>query len=102
MTDDSPLSTRLRRCEASIVGVVLDPKLAVPDEKAARNLELRPHMSPRPVRVVLYAEASGSAMHAVRGLASCPRCELVVRGGNVMPEWAFARTMISAHGREVL
>lgn len=95
------LSARLRRADAALAGVVLEPELAAPDEQSALQLQ-RPRRQPR---VVLYAEASAGRMHAVLRLVAFRRCELAVRGVDALPDWAArapAPTMLSLHPRDAV
>lgn len=99
------LSAPLRRGDSSVFGVVLDPELAAPDERAALQLALQLQRPRRQPRVVLYADASAGALHAVRRLVACLRCEPVVRSVDPMPVWAAhapAPPMVPSLPREAL
>lgn len=89
--DRDDLGPRVATLGADVIGVVVDPELAAPDDRAALGLATQLLRTGRDLRVVLYAAATPDAMRAVLRVASCMPCELMVRGVDEMPTWT-ART----------
>lgn len=88
VADAEALGRQLAQLGTHVVGVVVNPEYAAPDDRAALNVAVQLHRLGRELRVVLLADATAGAMHAVRRLAACVKCELIVRGVDPSPRWS--------------
>lgn len=88
VADSEALVGRLALADTFPTMVVLDPELAAPDERTARTLALQMLRPAHILLVVLYADPTAGAMHAVRRLAAHLQCVLLVRGVDPLPVWS--------------